>query len=286
MKLKLTIVSLAISMIGKTQSQWWYWSQLKTAIANNCAAVVRNNIIAEITGNVIPPVGWNGWKVPSGSCCSYSQNQSDSVARCPPYSIRFELNKKDSFILVGGSVRTELNRPSNSLNPVNVRRWYGWSVYLQGADWLFDQAPEVVGQWHSNATAPDPISPSLSLWSYAGHWWIAREGQPTIDLGAYVLSAWTDWVFEVRWDNTNPVFPAINVGYLHVWKNGIQVVNQNNIKIGFTTQTQESYMKIGIYKWSWKANSGWNSSTRKRICYYDEVRIGNANATYADVAPQ
>lgn len=286
MKLKLTIVSLAISMIGRTQTSWWFWSQLKAAVTVNCNLYVRNNIIASATANAAPlPPMWNGWKVPSGACCAYSQNLSDSVSRCPPRSMRFELNKADSFMLVGGSVRTEVNRPTTAGAVVNVKRWYGWSVYLQAADWTFDPAPEVVGQWHSNATAPDGTSPFLALWSMGGHWWIAFQGIPQIDLGAYVLSAWTDWVFEVQWDNTNPVAPAVNTGYLHVWKNGAQVVNLNNIKMGYSTQTFESYMKFGIYKWSWKAgNEAWGSTTRKRICYYDEVYIGNQNATYNDVS--
>lgn len=288
MKLKLTIVSLAISLIGKTQSQWWYWSQLKAAIANNCATFVRNNIIATATGNTAPlPPTWNGWQVASGACCAYSQNLSDSVSRCPPSSMRFELNKADSFRLVGGSVRTEVNRPTTAGAVVNVKRWYAYSVYLQGANWAVDPAPDVMGQWHSNATAPDPVSPFLALWNMGGHWWIALQGNPTIDLGAYVVNAWTDWVYEVQWDNTTPLLPAVNTGYLHVWKNGVQVVNLNNIKMGYSTQTFESYMKFGDYKFPWKAgNEGWGSTTRTRVCYYDEVRIGNQNATYLDVAPQ
>jgi hypothetical protein len=46
-------------------------------------------------------------------------------------------------------------------------------------------------------------------------------------------------------------------------------------------------MKFGIYKWPWKVgNEGWGSITTKRVCYYSQVRIGNQNATYLDVAPQ
>ncbi len=289
MKLKLTIVSLAISMIGRTQSTHnWLWALLKPATVNNCATFVRNNIIATAAGTTAPlPPTWNGWKVPSGSCFPYNQNISDSVSRCPPSSMRFELRKTVPECLVGGSIRTEVNRPTNSGAVVNVKRWYGWSIYLQAADWTIDPAPEVVGQWHSNASAPDGTSPFLAVWSMNGRWWIVFQGTPQIDLGPYTLSAWTDWVFEIQWDNTNPVLPATNTGYLHVWKNGVQVVNLNNIKMGYTTQTFESYLKFGIYKFPWKSgNEGWGSTTTKRICYYDEVRIGNGNATYADVAPQ
>ncbi len=273
-------------MIGRTQStNGWFWALLHPVAVNNCGTFIRNNLIASATANAAPlPPMWGGWKVASGSCFPYNQNLSDSVSRCPPRSMRFELRKTVPECLVGGSIRTEVNRPTTAGAVVNVKRWYGYSIYLQGADWAFDPAPEVVGQWHSNASAPDPTSPDLALWSYAGHWWIARQGIPTIDLGAYVVNAWNDWVFEVQWDNTN-IVP--HTGYLHVWLNGVQVVNQNNIKMGYTTQTFESYFKFGIYKWPWKlGNEGWGSTTTKRICYYDEVYIGNQNASYADVAAQ
>lgn len=287
MKLSILIIILFLSIAANSQSNWWYWSQLKSLVANNCATFPRNNIIAAAVGDVAPlPPTWTGWKVPGGSCFPYNQNISDSVFRCPPTSMRFELRLTVPECLVGGSIRTEVNRPTTSGPVVNVKRWYGYSIWLQGKDWLPDIAPEACGQWHSNATAPDGTSPNLALWSYNTHWWIARLGIPTIDLGPYVVNAWTDWVFEVQWDNTNPAPPLINTGYLHVWKNGVQVVNQNNIKMGYSTQTFESYMKFGIYKWPWHVGSGWTSNTTVRVCYYSQVRIGNQNATYNDVAPK
>jgi len=287
MKLSVLIIILFLSIAANAQSSWWYWSQLKAAIANNCATYPRSFLIAAVTGEVIPPPGFNGWKVPSGSCFPYNQNQSDSVARCGPHSIRFELRKTTPECLVGGSIRTELNRPTNAGAVVNVKRWYGYSLYLQGKDWLRDPAPEVMGQWHSNATAPDGTSPFVALWSYNGNWWIAIQGSPVFNLGPYVLNAWTDFVYEIQWDNTNPVPPAVNTGYLHVWLNGILVVNWNNVKMGYSTQTFESYMKFGIYKWPWKVgNEGWGSTTTVRVCYYDEIRIGTQNATYNDVSPR
>jgi hypothetical protein len=59
---------------------------------------------------------------------------------------------------------------------------------------------------------------------------------------------------------------------------GNLVINRAGVK----TASDAPYFKLGINKFGWSFQP---SSTTQRILYFDEVRIGNANATYNDVVP-
>lgn len=262
---------------GQGQSNKYFWQLLRPGSIIP-GPPVRSNLIFENNADVAPPPGLNGYKTSSGNCCSYSTNQTDTFSREGSYSWRFELRYEDRNLPpVGGSVRTELNRPSNSEPVVNVTRWYAYSIRLRGGgSWNTDPAPEVCGQFHTDAAG----SPPVALWSYNGRWNIARNGNPTYDLGPYTLDKWTDFVYRIKWDNTG------TTGTLQVWMDGVQVVNVANQSLGYPAQTEGAYMKFGIYKWPWKlGNEGWGSTSRWRVAFYDAIRIGNQNATLADVSP-
>ncbi|WP_143741294.1 heparin lyase I family protein, partial [Pontibacter ramchanderi] len=192
---------------------------------------------------------------------------------------RFELRKGDS-----GVVRAEIagNKAESSSH-----RWYGFSLYLPSGDWGTDSSWDIISQANG---VPDPGEPArnppISLYASNGRmklkviWASAqissdtnRDGEKVYDLGAVEkgrwLDQWQDMVFHIKYSYKSD-------GILEVWKNGTKLVDHRGPNS--YNDAVVPYFKVGLYKRQWP-------SVSKRVMYADEVRVGNENATYNDVAP-
>lgn len=219
-------------------------------------------------------------------CCKYSGEIVTSPTRAGKYAAKFTLNKNDP--LVSDGKRAELKR--YTLTPMGSEYWYAFSIYLP-RNWIEDTAPEIVAQWHD---LPDFWlgenwrNPSLSLsinrkdWKIGNAWdsqFVTKKNNAVsrelLWSGAFERGGWTDWVFHVKWSYKSD-------GLVEVWKDNTLVVN----KRGPNTYNDliVPYLKIGPYKYPWKKGKP-ASIVNERVIYYDEVRIGNAHATFADVIP-
>ncbi|MCY7276617.1 MAG: polysaccharide lyase [Phormidesmis sp. CAN_BIN44] len=227
--------------------------------------------------------GWN-----RETCCGYSVQIVKSPSRSGKYAARFELKRGDPS--VQKSKRTELvQKPI----PANSERWYGFSLMLP-SDWQTESSFEIVTQWPSVPDfdlKEDWRTPSLYLstrnkvWRITNRWDPKRRtrgndpspegGKATLWEGPYQQGIWTDWVVHVKWSSKSD-------GVLQVWKDGRLVVN----KTGPNTYNDQQgpYFKMGIYKPDWRYDPK-RSSTKTRVLYVDEVRIGDHRARYAAVAP-
>lgn len=228
-----------------------------------------------------------GWE--QELCCKHSAQIVNTPTRTGKYAVKFTLNKGDPD--VANKPRAELK-----LDPVpaDVERWYGFSNYLS-KDWMNDPSFEITAQFHNR---PDLIlgedwrSPGLTLSVYEDRWRVSNRWDPKQvsqkkdfspeggsegwDLGGIEKGKWTDWVFHVKWSHKLD-------GLLEVWKNGKLIVQ----KTGPNTYNDVTgpFLKIGLYKPEWKAKPEL-SKTTQRVIYFDEVRIGNASASYKDIVPR
>jgi hypothetical protein len=224
---------------------------------------------------------WTKETCRSGSLCI-----STEVARKGKSSARFEFTKAD-VTDYNGYVRSELRLTSETDN----ERWYGFSNYLTG-DFVADPLAEKIAQWHE---VPDWNlgegwrSPPISLGVendryYVQILWAAaavntndtRDGDKKVDLGAADKNKWNDWVFHIK-------FSYREDGILEIWKNKEKIFSYYGPNS--FNDTHFPYFKIGIYKWGWK---GWAeySPEDKRVLFYDEVRIGNHQASLEQVSPK
>jgi len=213
---------------------------------------------------------WNSF----GKCCSYSIMRTNIFAKAGKYSIRYELHNDDAD--VAESKRTEASRYSGD-EPTLDERWYGMSYFLDSS-YKKDPLPELLTQWQSKRG----ISPPLAIWTLNGNWVITRHydsigkvWQRNDKIIAYDINKWTDWVVHVKWSISGN-------GLIEAWINGKKIYTYTgaNSYAGYPG----NYMKNGIYKWPWKTTSP-TAGINKRVVYIDEVRIGNASATYNDVVP-
>lgn len=230
--------------------------------------------------------GFSKWQ--KELCCDHSAEIVNSPTRAGKQAIRFTLKRGDPF--VANNQRAELKLEKV---PPNSEKWYGLSV-LVPEDFKKDRTYEIITQWHSrpNLDAGEKWrTPPLAILIRNNRLFLHRRwdpnpitrnnkpgpggGRETLPLGDYNPGEWTDFVVHVKWSHTAD-------GSLKVWQNGKLVVN----KSGPNTYNDPTgpYLKIGLYKPSWKSNPK-ESQTTKRIIYFDEVRIGDATASYQDVKP-
>jgi hypothetical protein len=182
---------------------------------------------------------------------------------------RFEL--RDSDPLVNDGTRVEVSFPYQS----SLHRWYSFAEYFPSAQWKADDADEVLAQWHQGGN----YSPSISLRGKNDHLWLYVKPTPSttekIDLGVIPKDKWNQFVFHIKHSSGND-------GILELYINGTKVYNRTGVTMYDLVKygAKEPKFKFGIYK------SNWNSSTTKtniRVVYVDNVRIGNENATYAEM---
>ncbi|AFY86261.1 polysaccharide lyase [Chroococcidiopsis thermalis] len=217
-------------------------------------------------------------------CCNYSAEIVNSPIRAGNQAIKFTLKKEDARLY--GVKRAELKLGEV---PPDSEIWYGFSVFLP-SDYQQDPSSEIIAQWHD---LPDKNlgekwkSPALSLSTKDGKFILNRkwdskrvtvvpEGKEVVDLGLYQTGKWTDFVFRVKWSSGSN-------GRLEVWQDGKLVVSRNGPNN--YNDARGPYLKIGIYKGDWK-NYPDKSTISERELYFDEVRVGDANARYEDIAPR
>lgn len=228
---------------------------------------------------------FSGWE--PELCCKHSGEIISSPTRAGNYAAKFAVNKSDPLVERGK--RAELKR--YAAGRMGSEIWYGFSIYLP-KDWVEDTAPEIVAQWHDRPDLwfGEPFrNPSLALTINGNNWGISNTwdskvvtgknnaaGKEQLWSGVISKGVWTDWVFHVKWSHQSD-------GIVEVWKDGIRIVN----KRGSVTYNDllAPFFKVGLYKFPWKSGKV-PSITNKRIIYYDEIRIGNANASYEDVVPK
>ncbi|QMU27659.1 polysaccharide lyase [Adhaeribacter radiodurans] len=207
---------------------------------------------------------------------TYGFTSSNDFVRNGANAARFEMRNGD------GSVRSEILLPAET----ESNRWYGTSLYLPSDSWESDYNAEgwdIISQWHAVEDAgEDARLPPLSLTvakgrlSFVINW--ATEatntngsvsGKKVFDLGPVEKDKWLDMVYHINFSHESD-------GVLEVWKNGVKVVDYKGPNC-YNDQVYP-YFKAGIYKRRWY-------DVTKRVLYIDEVRTGNSDATYKDVAP-
>ena len=202
-------------------------------------------------------------------CCDYSVTQSKEQFTEGGHSLRLEV--RDTDPITSGSIRSELVQ---EIDHVGTERWYGFNQYLE--NWVNDTAGEHVFQWHPANTRG---TATASLWTTAGRYMLERNdgainsGNYYDDLGPIISDEWVSWVLHIRW-------AADSTGVIQVWKNGKKMIDREYIP---TAPYEGTYFKLGINKFGWGIQ---RSTTRKRVLFYDEVRIGNEKASYDDVKPR
>lgn len=200
------------------------------------------------------------------AAASYSITASTAQKFNGSRSIRFELRDTDKEVQSG--TRAELTFPKAT----NNNRWYSYAMYIPSADYKYDATDEVITQWHQGGGS----TPALCLRTKKDRLYL-RVFSTWLDLGALDKDKWHTYVMHVK-------HTAGSDGLIEIWRDGIKILNRpgaNSYPINGTYHLP--FWKFGIYKSYW--NGSRTSATKKRVIYFDCVKMGDENATYGQMCP-
>ena len=229
----------------------------------------------------------NDWVISGGHG---SQEPTTEQVRQGSKSYKFSLTRYNS-----GDYREEVilkNNFNNGSNHFTIGNeyWIGFSIFL--ADGY--HSPTETGNWiihHQYHAVPDKPptcdpaelarNPNVALETNAGDW-ISRakwdsaqyttsyEGTYGKNYGAFSTGGqWYDFVINVKWSYSAG-------GTLKIWQDGELVTDHTGGNC--FNDDKGPYLKIGIY-------SHVLDSDQTVTIYYDELRIGDNNSSYAEVVP-
>lgn len=182
-------------------------------------------------------------------------------------SARFEL--RDSDAENHGGTRAEISFFPFS---ANMNRWYAYAIYAPSDKFKYDDEDDVITQWHQGGGETS----ALCLRVLKDRLYIRILGK-WHDLGVWVKDKWRAYVMHVK-------HSAYSDGLIEMWIDGVKVVNYNGANMYRVDDDFDiPNMKFGIYKSTW--NGSGTTSTSSRVLYYDDIKMGNQYATYADMVP-
>jgi hypothetical protein len=199
--------------------------------------------------------------------------------------------KKSCKVITKG-VRTEVkyNGAGGSNIPNGKERWFGFSVYFPnefvttttsggGVDIIFQihERPDSCENWRSPPFAvygrdnklEISVIPDPNACSKGNPGNVEGKGNKKLIYSTpFIRGRWVDMVLHVRWAHDEA-----GDGLTEAWIDGKKVVSYKGPNC--YNDQKEMYWKMGLY----------HHDDMLHTHYMDELRIGNQNATYSDVAP-
>ncbi|WP_299701331.1 polysaccharide lyase [uncultured Pontibacter sp.] len=181
---------------------------------------------------------------------------------------RYELRPNDPD--VKGSRRVETTVVKRK---VEKEMWYAFDIYFPADGYVDEENDEVITQWHQS----DMGSPSASLRTRRGRITMTvrdeQDEKEKIDLGPVTKNKWLNIVMHM-------VHSYGSDGLTEIWVDGKQVLSR---KGGNLFDGALPKWKIGIYKSRWASEA---TTVDKRVLYFDNVRVGTAGTTLADMTSE
>jgi hypothetical protein len=202
------------------------------------------------------------------SSTTYGITVSSDHAYTGTKSARFEL--RDTDPIASNGTRAEIKFPPLT----NPNRWYSYNIYFPSAQYQYDSDPEILNQWHQGGG----ISPSIAVETRYDRMLIDVRPDPgtkfKYDLGAMVKDKWSTLVLHIIHSHGAD-------GLIEIWKDGVKILTRTGANSYAYPPYDHPKWKLGLYKWGW--NGTGTTDTKLRVVYFDNIRLGDENATYADM---
>jgi len=226
-------------------------------------------------------------------CFDHSAKIVEDNVRAGKYAVRLETRIEDpdcfkhrAMLLWDGSV----------VGGFNAERWYGFSIFIPSSDIDDDYHEGWAGFNHQYQSCNSASSPFNVRRNHDKTYFVVRYDKRTCaEVNAKVTGKssdyenmyemttikgrWVDWVIHAKYSIEED-------GIIEIWRDGQKVATHKGPNYYLNPGTSSAEFKLGPYKWAWSNNpvpSGHNADVR--VMYVDEVRMGDANSNYNEVAP-
>lgn len=183
-------------------------------------------------------------------------------------SARFEIREDQPLVATGK--RSEVTIVKGSLGHITKNTWYSFAVYFPSVGYEYDDEREVINQWFQDG------SPATSLRTHRDRILLesgnTEDNREQYDIGAITKNRWHTFVMHF-------IHSYGSDGLIELWYDGVKK---------FTLRGGNMYddilpkWKIGLYKSAFKYGT---SDVNRRIIYFDNIKVGNENATYETMRP-
>ena len=200
-------------------------------------------------------------------------------------SARFELRDTDPMISSG--TRSEVTIVKDA---IQKEMWYSFAVFFPADDFARDSGKELISQWHQAADShlgEKSQSPATHLVIKNDRFildtgynneqisnGVIPASRKRIDLGLVTKDTWHQFVIHF-------IHSYEADGLIEIWHNGNKILTHpggnmyNNVDM--------PRWKLGIYKWKWNGDE--TTDTRKRVLYFDNIKVGDQQVSLKDMAP-
>jgi hypothetical protein len=233
-----------------------------TAVVENATAA--NILIEENFEGSSPMSGFHGLEIlPT----SYSYQPATTPVFGGKKAARLEL--RDSDPMESNGTRAEMVVIKDKMQK---EMWFNFAAYFPAAEYGIDTKPEIISQWHQAGGTSPPALLELKNDALAFRVANKQDGHVDYNLGKVVKNAWQQFTFHFIFSNGSD-------GLVEIWLNGNKVATHKGGNIYAMANLPK--WKVGIYKWKW--NDSGTTDVKKRVLYLDNIRVGTASATLANM---
>lgn len=195
-----------------------------------------------------------------------------SVVTDPVYqgakSARFELRATDPMVHRGK--RSELFVIDRI---THKERWYSFAVLIPEKGYAPDTSNELISQWHQEGSPPISLRTVNNTFYLRVLHNLRDDKWEVMELAPLTKDVWHEFVFHI-------IHSASEDALIEVWHNDQKLLKYKGRN--HFSDKKMPYWKIGVYKAKWNHNL---TASDKRVVYFDNIRAGNENASYADMRP-
>ena len=183
-------------------------------------------------------------------------------------SARFEIRADQE--LVSSGKRSEVVIVKGADGEIAENTWYSFAVYFPTDGYAYDSEREIINQWYQGG------SPATTLRTDEDRILLETgnelDNRERIDIGPIIKDTWHTFVLHFIHSHGSD-------GLIEVWYNGDKIITHRG---GNMYDDVLPKWKIGLYKSAFKHGT---SDVDKRVIFYDHIKVGDENVTYADMIP-
>jgi hypothetical protein len=183
-------------------------------------------------------------------------------------SARFELRASDPMIHRGK--RSELFVIDRI---THKERWYSFAVFFPENGYAPDSSNELISQWHQEGSPPISLRTVNNIFYLRVLHNLRDDKWKVMELAPLTKGVWHEFVFHI-------IHSAGEDALIEVWHNDQKLLKYKGRN--HFSDKKMPYWKIGVYKAKWNHNL---TASDKRVVYFDNIRVGNEKASYADMRP-